>query len=59
MDFIKSNMYGYCNTGFIKSNTGWWLVVEPTPLKNMLVSWDYYSLFSVYGQKEHVPNHQP
>ena len=27
----------------------------PTPLKNMKVSWDYYSLF--FGKN--VPNHQP
>ena len=33
-----------------------WLVVEPTPLKNMKVSWDYHSQ---YMEKQNVPNHQP
>ena len=33
-----------------------WLVVS-TPLKNMLVSWDYYSQLN--GIKKNIPNHQP
>jgi hypothetical protein len=35
------------------SFTGWWL--SPTPLKNMKVSWDYYSIYC----GKNVPNHQP
>ena len=32
----------------------------PTPLKNMKVSWDYYShLFPIYGNIKNNPNHQP
>ena len=34
----------------------WWLV--STPLKNMKVSWDYYSQ-SMESHKIHVPNHHP
>jgi hypothetical protein len=30
----------------------------PTPLKNMKVSWDYYSQYKE-SHKIHVPNHQP
>jgi len=29
----------------------------PTPVKNMKVSWEYYSQY--IGKIEHVPNHQP
>jgi hypothetical protein len=32
-------------------------VVEPTPLKNMKVSWDYYSQYM--DKMLNVPNHQP
>ena len=36
-----------------------WLVVS-TPLKNMKVNWDDYSiLFPIYGKIKNVPNHQP
>ena len=34
-----------------------WLVVEPTHLKNMKVSWDDYSKYM--EQSKNVPNHQP
>jgi len=34
-----------------------WLVVS-TPLKNMKVSWDYYSQY-MESHKGHIPNHQP
>jgi len=36
----------------------YWLVVS-TPLKNMTVSWDYYSQYGKIFLKNHVPNHQP
>jgi hypothetical protein len=36
-----------------------WLVVEPTPLKNMSgVSWDD-DIPNIRKNKSHVPNHQP
>jgi len=35
-----------------------WLVVEPTPLKNMIVSWDD-DIPNIWKNKIHVPNHQP
>ena len=35
---------------------GWWL--SPTPLKNMKVSWGYYSQY-MESHKSNVPNHQP
>ena len=35
-----------------------WLVVEPTPPKNMKVSWEYHSQFK-WKHKIHVPNQQP
>ena len=34
-----------------------WLGVSP-PVKNMKVSWDYYSQY-MESPKNHVPNHQP
>ena len=34
-----------------------WLVVS-TPLKNMLVSWDY-EIPKIWENEIHVPNHQP
>ena len=34
-----------------------WLVVEPTPLKNMKVSWD--NEIPIYGTVKHVPKNQP
>jgi len=34
-----------------------WLVVS-TPLKNMRVSWGYYSQY-MENHKTHFPNHQP
>jgi hypothetical protein len=34
-----------------------WLVVS-TPLKNMKVSWDYYSQY-MESHKSHIPNQQP
>ena len=36
----------------------YWLVVEPTPLKNMKVSWDD-DIPNRWENKSHVPNHQP
>jgi len=39
-----------------KNPTVFWLVVS-TPLKNMKVSWDYYSQYM--ENKIHIPNHQP
>ena len=38
------------------SFAGWWL--SPTPLKNMKVSWGYYSQY-MESHKIDVPNHQP
>ena len=35
-----------------------WLVVKPTPLKNMKVSWDD-DIPYIWKNKIHVPNHQP
>jgi hypothetical protein len=40
-----------------KWSTQDWLVVS-TPLKNMKVSWDYYSQY-MESHKIHVPNQQP
>ena len=38
--------------------TGWWF--QPTPLKNMKVSWDdYFQIFPIYGKIQNVWNHQP
>ena len=34
-----------------------WLVVEPTPLKNLKVNWDD-ELPNIWKNKNHVPNHQ-
>ena len=50
---------------FVGSATRYWWLYKyvyilvggwPTPLKNMKVSWDYYSQ---HMEKKHVPNHQP
>jgi hypothetical protein len=35
-----------------------WLVVEPTPLKNMSLSVGMMT-FPIYGKIKNVPNHQP
>jgi hypothetical protein len=34
-------------------------LVVSTPLKNMKVSWDDYSQYSIWKHKIHVPDHQP
>jgi len=36
-----------------------WLVVEPTPLKNMNSLVGITVLFPIYGKMKNVPNHQP
>jgi len=43
--------------GWQKYLSGWWF--EPTPLKNdgVKVSWDDYSIPSMWKNKIHVPNH--
>jgi hypothetical protein len=36
------------------------LGVDPTPLKNMKVSWDYYIIIpNIWKNNPNVPNHQP
>ena len=45
-------MLGPCKKGVFN-----WLVVS-SPLKNIEVSWDYYSQLNGKN-KSHVPNHQP
>ena len=35
-----------------------WLVVEPTPLKNMISSIEMIT-FPIYANIKNVPNHQP
>ena len=35
-----------------------WLVVEPTPLKNMKINWDD-ELPNIWENESHVPKHQP
>ena len=35
-----------------------WLVVEPTPLKNLKVNWDD-DIPNIWKIKSHVPHHQP
>ena len=42
------------NVGNLILVSGWWF--QPTPLKNMLVSWDG---FANIWNKKNVPNHQP
>jgi len=53
---------GLSISGFrVKSLSGClfiWLVVEPTPLKNMSSSVGMMT-FPIYGKTKHVPNHQP
>jgi hypothetical protein len=39
-------------------NMNIWLVVS-IPLKNMKVSWDYYSQYMETHKNSMVPNHQP
>jgi len=39
-----------------RDNKGW--LVVSTPLKNMNVTWDYYSQY-MESHKSHAPNHQP
>ena len=38
---------------------GIWLVVLPTPLKNMTSSVGMMSIPNIWKNKIHVPNHQP
>ena len=41
----------------LKSLSGWWFQLVSTPLQNMKVSWDDYSIYD--GKIKNVPNHQP
>ena len=43
--------------GLGRASNGSWLVVEPTPLKNMSSSVGMMT-FPIYGKIKHVPNHQ-
>ena len=65
MQIIQENRFIYqpVNTNYCKCmywtpriTNIYWLVVQPTPLKNMKVKWNDFSL---YMKTKYVPNHQP
>ena len=40
----------------VNNGSGWWF--QPTPEKNMKVSWEY-DIHNIWGKSKNVPNHQP